>query len=154
VKFLLIDFRNTPTIGYVRYSPETDLEFDERKEFLNINNIIRDFKEEVCIVVDEYSGDEPFLTVAIKKLLDSDYKITTKDVTNAIKRIDNSGKINSHLDREKYERLATPIKAEVKCIEKYFNTNLSWDFEKYLRLNNVQYKDYQRVEAGLILESK
>ena len=83
-----------------------------------------------------------------------DSKITTKDVTNAIKRIDNSGKINSHLDREKYERLATPIKAEVKCIEKYFSTNSSWDFEKYLRLNNVQYKDYQRVEAGLILESK
>ncbi len=154
MKFLLIDFRSAPTIGYIEYSPGSDIVFNERKDLINIDEVIKNHKEESCIVVDKFSGDEPFLSVTIKKLLDSDYKITTKGVTNAIKTIDMSGKITSHLDREKYNRLSTPIKADLKCIQKYFRANSTWDFEKYLKLNNLNYKDYQTLEAGLILESK
>ena len=154
MKFLLIDFRSTPTIGYIEYSPGSDIVFNEREDLINIDGVLKNHEEESCIVIDEFSGDEPFLSVTIKKLLDSDYKITTKGVTNAIKTIDMSGKITSHLDREKYNRLSTPIKADLKCIQKYFRANSTWDFEKYLKLNNLNYKDYQTLEAGLILESK
>ena len=39
-------------------------------------------------------------------------KDSSKNITNAIKTIDSSGKITSHLDRDKYKRLSTPIKIE------------------------------------------
>ncbi len=154
MKFLVIDFRSSPTIGYVEYSSGSDIVFSEEKDLINIYEVLKNHKEDFCIVIDEFAGDEPFLSVSIKKLLDSKYKITTKDVTNAIKTIDMSGKVTSHLDRDKYNRLSTPIKADVKCLQRYFKNHETWDLEKYLKLNNLNYKDYQTLEAGLILESK
>ena len=154
MKFLLIDFKNNPTIGYIDYSPENGVDFSDRKEFKNIDDITKNYKEESCILIDELSGDASFVSVSIKRLLDSDYKITTKNITNAIKTIDSSGKVTSHLDRDKYKRLSTPIKIEMKSLKNYFDNFSEWNFENYLKLNNFTYKQYQEVEEGLTLESK
>jgi len=154
VKFLLIDFKNNPTIGYIDYSPENGVDFSDRKEFKNIDDVTKNYKEESCILIDELSGDTSFVSVSIKRLLDSDYKITTKNITNAIKTIDSSGKVTSHLDRDKYKRLSTPIKIEMKSLKNYFDNFSEWNFENYLKLNNFTYKQYQEVEEGLTLESK
>ena len=154
MKFLLIDFKNNPTIGYIDYSPENGVDFSDRKEFKNIEDVTKNYKEESCILIDELSGDASFVSVSIKSLLDSDYKITTKNITNAIKTIDSSGKVTSHLDRDKYKRLSTPIKIEMKSLKNYFDNFSEWNFENYLKLNNFTYKQYQEVEEGLTLESK
>ena len=154
MKFLLIDFKNNPTIGYIDYSPENEVDFSDRKEFKNIDDVTKNYKEESCILIDELSGDASFVSVSIKRLLDSDYKITTKNITNAIKTIDSSGKVTSHLDRDKYKRLSTPIKIEMKSLKNYFDNFSEWNFENYLKLNNFTYKQYQEVEEGLTLESK
>ena len=154
MKFLLIDFKNNPTIGYIDYSPENEVDFSDREEFKNIEDVTKNYKEESCILIDELSGDASFVSVSIKKLLDSDYKITTKNITNAIKTIDSSGKVTSHLDRDKYKRLSTPIKIEMKSLKNYFDNFSEWNFENYLKLNNFTYKQYQEVEEGLTLESK
>ena len=154
MKFLLIDFKNNPTIGYIDYSPVNGVDFSDRKEFKNIEDVTKNYKEESCILIDELSGDASFVSVSIKRLLDSDYKITTKNITNAIKTIDSSGKVTSHLDRDKYKRLSTPIKIEMKSLKNYFDNFSEWNFENYLKLNNFTYKQYQEVEEGLTLESK
>ena len=154
MKFLLIDFKNNPTIGYIDYSPENGVDFSDRKEFKNIDDVTKNYKEESCILIDELSGDASFVSVSIKRLLDSDYKITTKNITNAIKTIDSSGKVTSHLDRDKYKRISTPIKIEMKSLKNYFDNFSEWNFENYLKLNNFTYKQYQEVEEGLTLESK
>ena len=154
MKFLLIDFKNNPTIGYIDYSPENGVDFSDREEFKNIEDVTKNYKEESCILIDEHSGDASFVSVSIKKLLDSDYKITTKNITNAIKTIDSSGKVTSHLDRDKYKRLSTPIKIEIKSLKNYFDNFSEWNFENYLKLNNFTYKQYQELEEGLTLESK
>ena len=154
MKFLLIDFKNNPTIGYIDYSPENGVDFSDRKEFKNIEEVTKNYKEESCILIDELSGDASFVSVSIKRLLDSDYKITTKNITNAIKTIDSSGKVTSHLDRDKYKRLSTPIKIEMKSLKNYFDNFSEWNFENYLKLNNFTYKQYQELEEGLTLESK
>jgi len=151
---LLIDFKNNPTIGYIDYSPENGVDFSDRKEFKNIDDVTKNYKEESCILIDELSGDASFVSVSIKRLLDSDYKITTKNITNAIKTIDSSGKVTSHLDRDKYKRLSTPIKIEMKSLKNYFDNFSEWNFENYLKLNNFTFKQYQEVEEGLTLESK
>ena len=154
MKFLLINFKNNPTIGYIDYSPENGVDFSDREEFQNIEDVTKNYKEESCILIDELSGDASFVSVSIKKLLDSDYKITTKNITNAIKTIDSSGKVTSHLDRDKYKRLSTPIKIEMKSLKNYFDNFSEWNFENYLKLNNFTYKQYQELEEGLTLESK
>ena len=154
MKFLLIDFKNNPTIGYIDYSPENGVDFSDREEFKNIEDVTKNYKEESCILIDELSGDTSFVSVSIKRLLDSDYKITTKNITNAIKTIDSSGKVTSHLDRDKYKRLSTPIKIEMKSLKNYFDNFSEWNFENYLKLNNFTFKQYQEVEEGLTLESK
>ena len=154
MKFLLIDFKNNPTIGYIDYCPENEVDFSDREEFKNIEDVMKNYKEESCILIDELSGDASFVSVSIKRLLDSDYKITTKNITNAIKTIDSSGKVTSHLDRDKYKRLSTPIKIEMKSLKNYFDNFSEWNFENYLKLNNFTYKQYQEVEEGLTLESK
>ena len=138
----------------IDYSPENGVDFSDREEFKNIEDVTKNYKEESCILIDELSGDTSFVSVSIKRLLDSDYKITTKNITNAIKTIDSSGKITSHLDRDKYKRLSTPIKIEMKSLKNYFDNFSEWNFENYLKLNNFTYKQYQEVEEGLTLESK
>ena len=46
-----------------------------------------------CIILDSTAPDEPKLSVVLSNLLSSDYKVTTNNVTNAIKKINNQGQI-------------------------------------------------------------
>ena len=126
----------------------------EQENFTSFDEISNIAKNENCIVIDELATDEPTLSISLENILKSKYSITTQKVTNALKKIDSSGKVVSHLDRDDYQRLATPIKASGDSITKYFENHSLWNFEKYLKLNNHSYKDYQTFEARVILESK
>ena len=90
----------------------------------------------------------------INKLIASDYKITTNNVPNAIKKINTDGKIIEHLDREEYIRLSTPSKATIGMVKAYFNKYSSWSFNKFMVLNSSYYDQYQAVEPEVYLESK
>jgi hypothetical protein len=154
MKYLLLNFKELPTYGWVEYSNEKGLALSEQKSFDNFQEIAHLAKNETCIVIDNLVTDEPTLSISLENILKAKYSITTQKVTNALKEIDASGKVIKHLDRENYQRLSTPIKASTASINGYFAEYSSWDFEKYLELNNHSFKDYQTFEASLILESK
>ena len=154
MKYLLLNFKEMPTYGWIEYSEEKGLILSEQEVFSNFLDIKDLVNTKTCIVVDALATDEPTLSISLENILKSNYSITTQKVTNALKKIDSTGKVVSHLNRENYQRLSTPIKASGHSISQYFDKNSSWDFEKYLRLNNHSYKDYQTFEAELILESK
>jgi hypothetical protein len=154
MKYLLLNFKEMPTYGWIEYSEEKGLVLSEQEVFSNFLDIKDLVNTKTCIVVDALATDEPTLSISLENILKSNYSITTQKVTNALKKIDSTGKVVSHLNRENYQRLSTPIKASGHSISQYFDKNSSWDFEKYLRLNNHSYKDYQTFEAELILESK
>ena len=154
MKYLLLNFKEMPTYGWIEYSEEKGLILSEQEMFSNFLDIKDLVNTKTCIVVDALATDEPTLSISLENILKSNYSITTQKVTNALKKIDSTGKVVSHLNRENYQRLSTPIKASGHSISQYFDKNSSWDFEKYLRLNNHSYKDYQTFEAELILESK
>jgi hypothetical protein len=154
MKYLLLNFKEMPTYGWIEYSEEKGLVLSEQEMFSNFLDIKDLVNTKTCIVVDALATDEPTLSISLENILKSNYSITTQKVTNALKKIDSTGKVVSHLNRENYQRLSTPIKASGHSISQYFDKNSSWDFEKYLRLNNHSYKDYQTFEAELILESK
>ena len=154
MKYLLLNFKEMPTYGWIEYSEQKGLVLSEQEMFSNFLDIKDLVNTKTCIVVDALATDEPTLSISLENILKSNYSITTQKVTNALKKIDSTGKVVSHLNRENYQRLSTPIKASGHSISQYFDKNSSWDFEKYLRLNNHSYKDYQTFEAELILESK
>ncbi|MBT7014042.1 MAG: hypothetical protein HN962_03820 [Actinobacteria bacterium] len=154
MKYLLLNFKEMPTYGWIEYSEEKGLILSEQKMFSSFLDIKDLVNTKTCIIVDALATDEPTLSISLENILKSNYSITTQKVTNALKKIDSTGKVVSHLNRENYQRLSTPIKASGHSISQYFDKNSSWDFEKYLRLNNHSYKDYQTFEAELILESK
>jgi len=154
MKYLLLNFKEMPTYGWIEYSEEKGLILSEQEMFSSFLDIKDLVNTQTCIVVDTLATDEPTLSISLENILKSNYSITTQKVTNALKKIDSTGKVVSHLNRENYQRLSTPIKASGHSISQYFDKNSSWDFEKYLRLNNHSYKDYQTFEAELILESK
>ena len=154
MKYLLLNFKEMPTYGWIEYSEEKGLILSEQKMFSSFLDIKDLVNTKTCIVVDALATDEPTLSISLENILKSNYSITTQKVTNALKKIDSTGKVVSHLNRENYQRLSTPIKASGHSISQYFDKNSSWDFEKYLRLNNHSYKDYQTFEAELILETK
>ena len=154
MKYLLLNFKEMPTYGWIEYSEEKGLVLSEQEVFSNFLDIKDLVNTKTCIVVDALATDEPTLSISLENILKSNYSITTQKVTNALKKIDSTGKVVSHLNRENYQRLSTPIKANGHSISQYFDKNSSWDFEKYLKLNNHSYKDYQTFEAELILESK
>jgi hypothetical protein len=154
MKYLLLNFKEMPTYGWIEYSEEKGLILSEQKMFSSFLDIKDLVNTKTCIVVDALATDEPTLSISLENILKSNYSITTQKVTNALKKIDSTGKVVSHLNRENYQRLSTPIKASGHSISQYFDKNSSWDFEKYLRLNNHSYKDYQTFEAELILEPK
>ena len=66
MKFLLIDFKNNPTIGYIDYSPENGVDFSDREEFKNIEDVTKNYKEEFPIAKKigfdflEYFSEEKF----------------------------------------------------------------------------------------------
>ena len=154
MKYLLLNFKEMPTYGWIEYSEEKGLVLSEQEMFSNFLDIKDLVNTKTCIVVDALATDEPTLSISLENILKSNYSITTQKVTNALKKIDSTGKVVSHLNRENYQRLSTPVKANGHSISQYFDKNSSWDFEKYLKLNNHSYKDYQTFEAELILESK
>ena len=154
MKYLLLNFKEMPTYGWIEYSEEKGLVLSEQEMFSNFLDIKDLVNTKTCIIVDALATDEPTLSISLENILKSNYSITTQKVTNALKKIDSTGKVVSHLNRENYQRLSTPIKASGHSISQYFDKNSSWDFEKYLKLNNHSYKDYQTFEAELILESK
>ena len=154
MKYLLLNFKEMPTYGWIEYSEEKGLILSEQEMFSSFLDIKDLVNSKTCIVVDALATDEPTLSISLENILKSNYSITTQKVTNALKKIDSTGKVVSHLNRENYQRLSTPIKANGHSISQYFDKNSSWDFEKYLKLNNHSYKDYQTFEAELILESK
>ena len=154
MKYLLLNFKEIPTYGWIEYSEQKGLVLSEQEMFSSFLDIKDLVNTKTCIVVDALATDEPTLSISLENILKSNYSITTQKVTNALKKIDSTGKVVSHLNRENYQRLSTPIKASGHSISQYFDKNSSWDFEKYLRLNNHSYKDYQTFEAELILESK
>ena len=154
MKYLLLNFKEMPTYGWIEYSEEKGLILSEQKMFSSFLDIKDLVNTKTCIIVDALATDEPTLSISLENILKSNYSITTQKVTNALKKISSTGKVVSHLNRENYQRLSTPIKASGHSISQYFDKNSSWDFEKYLRLNNHSYKDYQTFEAELILESK
>ena len=116
--------------------------------YLNFN----DDKE--CLIVDSTAPEEPKLSMLIGNLIISDYKITTNNVTNAIKKINTDGQIVEHLNREEYIRLSTPSKATVGMVKKYFSENSEWDFYNFISQNSNFFKNYQAVEPEVFLESK
>ena len=154
MKYLLLNFKGIPTYGWVEYSDKNGLELSEQISFDNYQQISHLAKNEICIVIDNHAADEPTLSISLENILKAKYSITTQKVTNALKKIDASGKVVKHLDRESYQRLSTPLKATTDSISEYFAENSSWDFEKYLKLNNHSYEDYQTIDAVLILDSK
>jgi len=154
MKYLLLNFKEMPTYGWIEYSEEKGLILSEQKMFSSFLDIKDLVNTKTCIIVDALATDEPTLSISLENILKSNYSITTQKVTNALKKINSTGKVVSHLNRENYQRLSTPIKASGHSISQYFDKNSSWDFEKYLKLNNHSYKDYQTFEAELILESK
>ena len=154
MKYLLLNFKEMPTYGWIEYSEEKGLILSEQEMFSSFLDIKDLVNTKTCIVVDALATDEPTLSISLENILKSNYSITTQKVTNALKKIDSTGKVVSHLNRENYQRLSTPIKASGHSISQYFDKNSSWNFEKYLKLNNHSYKDYQTFEAELILESK
>ena len=154
MKYLLLNFKELPTYGWVEYSNQKGLALSEQKSFDNFQEIAHLAKNETCIVIDNLVTDEPTLSISLENILKAKYSITTQKVTNALKKIDASGKVVKHLDRESYQRLSTPLKATTDSISEYFAENSSWDFEKYLKLNNHSYEDYQTIDTVLILDSK
>jgi 2-C-methyl-D-erythritol 4-phosphate cytidylyltransferase len=129
------------------------LKFESIEELQDVNGL--SFSDETeCIIIDSTAPNEPKLSLLLSKLIASDYKITTNNVPNAIKKINMDGKIIEHLDREEYIRLSTPSKATIGMIKAYFNKYASWSFNKFLDLNSSYYDQYQAVEPEVYLESK
>lgn len=107
-----------------------------------------------CIILDSTAPDEPKLSVVLSNLLSSDYKVTTNNVTNAIKKINNLGQIVEHLNREEYTRLCTPAKSNIGMIKSYFEKYAEWNLNKFMLENEAYYDKYQALEPEVYLESK
>jgi hypothetical protein len=107
-----------------------------------------------CIILDSSAPDEPKLSVVLSNLISSNYKVTTNNVTNAIKKINNQGQIVEHLNREEYVRLCTPVKSNIELIKSYFEKYAEWNLNKFLLENETYYDKYQALEPEVYLESK
>ncbi len=107
-----------------------------------------------CIILDNTAPDEPKLSVVLSNLLSSDYKVTTNNVTNAIKKINSQGQIVEHLNREEYIRLCTPAKSNIGMIKSYFEKYTEWNLNKFMLENEEYYDKYQALEPEVYLESK
>ena len=129
------------------------LRFENLGEVQNSDNLNFNDNTE-CVIIDSTAPEEPKLSVLLGNLISSDYKITTNDVTNAIKKINADGQIVEHLNREEYIRLSTPSKATVGMIKSYFNNYSSWSFNKFIALHSSYYDQYQALEPEVYLESK
>jgi len=107
-----------------------------------------------CIILDSTAPDEPKLSVVLSNLLSSNYKVTTNNVTNAIKKINSQGQIVEHLNREEYIRLCTPAKSTIGMFKSYFKKYAEWNLNKFMLENEEYYDKYQALEPEVYLESK
>ena len=107
-----------------------------------------------CIILDSTAPEEPKLSVVLSNLISSEYKVTTNNVTNAIKKINSQGQIVEHLDREEYTRLSTPAKTNIGMIKTYFDKYNEWNLNKFMLENQEYYDKYQALEPEVYLESK
>lgn len=130
-----------------------NLTFEKIKEIDNLQ--VLDYLDDTeCIILDNTAPDEPKLSVVTSNLLNSEYKVTTNNVTNAIKKINAQGQIVEHLDREEYTRLCTPAKSNIGMIKSYFKKYPEWNLNKFMLENEEYYDKYQALEPEVYLESK
>ena len=75
---------------------EGSLKFENLGEFEDSNQL--NFSDDTeCVIIDGTAPEEPKLSMLLSNLISSDYKITTNNVTNAIKKINTDGQIVEHL---------------------------------------------------------
>ena len=130
-----------------------NLTFEKIKEIDNPQ--VLDYLDDTeCIILDNTAPEEPKLSVVTSNLLNSEYKVTTNNVTNAIKKINAQGQIVEHLDREEYTRLCTPAKSNIGMIKSYFKKYPEWNLNKFMLENEEYYDKYQALEPEVYLESK
>ena len=130
-----------------------NLTFEKIKEIDNPQ--VLDYLDDTeCIILDNTAPDEPKLSVVTSNLLNSEYKVTTNNVTNAIKKINSQGQIVEHLNREEYIRLCTPAKSNIGMIKSYFEKYAEWNLNKFMLENEKYYDKYQALEPEVYLESK
>ena len=73
------------------------LKFENLGEIQDSNNL--NFKDDTeCVIIDSTAPEEPKLSMLLSNLISSNYKITTNNVTNAIKKINTDGQIVEHLN--------------------------------------------------------
>ena len=129
------------------------LKFENLGEVQDSNNL--NFNDDTeCVIIDSTAPEEPKLSMLLGNLISSNYKITTNNVTNAIKKINTDGQIVEHLNREEYIRLSTPSKATVGMVKSYFNKYPSWSFNNFMALHNSYYDEDKALEPEVYLESK
>ena len=129
------------------------LKFDNLGEIQDLYQFYYSDKSK-CLIIDSTAPEEPKLSMLLSNLISSDYKITTNNVTNAIKKINTDGQIVEHLDRDEYIRLSTPSKATIGMIKSYFDKYAVWSFNKFMALNSSYYDQYKALEPEVYLESK
>ena len=130
-----------------------NLTFEKIKE-IDSPQVLDYLDDTECIILDNTAPDEPKLSVVTSNLLNSEYKVTTNNVTNAIKKINAQGQIVEHLDREEYTRLCTPAKSNIGMIKSYFKKYPEWNLNKFMLENEEYYDKYQALEPEVYLESK
>ena len=130
-----------------------NLTFEKIKEIDN-PQVLDLLDDTECIILDNTAPDEPKLSVVTSNLLNTEYKVTTNNVTNAIKKINAQGQIVEHLDREEYTRLCTPAKSNIGMIKSYFKKYPEWNLNKFMLENEEYYDKYQALEPEVYLESK
>jgi len=152
MQILVFEFDTFTTLYNLNYVNDS-LKFKEisKLKYFELKEYPEDTK---CILIDETSPDEPKKSMVINTLLTSNFKITTNNVTNAIKRINSIGQIIEHLNREEYIRLSTPCIANVGMVKSYFKRHDQWDFNKFLLHNKEFYREYNTVKPLVHLESK
>jgi hypothetical protein len=83
MKYLLLNFKEMPTYGWIEYSEEKGLILSEQEMFSSFLDIKDLVNTKTCIVVDALATDEPTLSISLENILKSNYSITTQKVTNA-----------------------------------------------------------------------
>ena len=153
MQLILFDVTEKTAIYSIDIS-DSNLDLDKKK-FISNNVEDLDLPDNTsCFIIDDTSADEPKLSLMLNSLLNAPYKISTNDVTNAIKKINASGQIIEHLNREEYTRLSTPCKSTVGLVKEYFGNYSEWDLNKFITINSNFYSDYETVEPEVYLESK
>lgn len=86
MQLILFDVREKTDI-YSIYVSDSALNLN-KKNFISNNVKDLDLPDNMpCFIIDNTSADEPKLSLMLNSLLNAPYKISTNDVTNAIKKL-------------------------------------------------------------------